>query len=110
MTLLMVTQMVRNFEVWKPGFDAEEPARRRFGARCHRLYRDPDNGNDIAIAIDMPSVDAARRLLLDAKAREVFSIGGALCEPAIRVRDHIEAVEYVATSPAFRTYVNSDGC
>jgi hypothetical protein len=57
----------------------------------------------------MPSVDAARRLLLDAKAREVF-IGGALGEPAIRVRDHIEAVEYVAVSPAFRTYVNSDGC
>ena len=110
MTLLMVTQIVCDFDVWKPGFDAEEPVRRRFGARRHRLYRDADNGNDIAIAIDMPSVDAARRLLLDAKAREVFSIGGALGEPAIRVRDHIEAVEYVAISPAFRTYVNSDGC
>jgi hypothetical protein len=108
-TLLMVTQIVRDFEVWKPRFDADETTRRRFGAQCHRLYRDPDDGNDIAIAIDMPSVDAARRLLLDAKAREVF-IGGALGEPAIRVRDHIEAVEYVAVSPAFRTYVNSDGC
>ena len=101
MTLLMVTQIVRDFEAWKPAFDAEEAARRRHGARCHRLYRDPEDRNDIAIAIDMPSVDAARRLLLDAKAREVFSVGGALGEPAVRVRDDIEAVEYLASHRPF---------
>ena len=106
----MVSHIVCDFDAWKPLFDAEEPARRRFGARRHWLYRDPEDGHDLAIAIDMPSVDAARRLLLDAKARQVFELGGLVSEPGIQLHNQIEAVEYAGLWPDYRWHMNPDGC
>lgn len=107
--VLMVTHQVRDFDAWKPVFEAEEAARWRFGARRHRLYRNPEDGNDLLIAIDMPSADAARRLLLDAKARRVFEAGGVLSEPAIRLHDEVEAITYACIWPDYRWHVNADG-
>jgi hypothetical protein len=104
----MVTHAVRDFEAWKPAFDAEQPTWRRFGANGHRLYRDPEDANDLVVAIEMPSIGAARHLVLE--ACDCFRLGGVVGDPEIALRDPIEAMDYTRRAPLHRWYVNADGC
>ena len=59
MTVLVVQHKVRDFDAWKPVFDEDESRRREHGAQRHWLYRTVEDPNDVVVAVEFPSVDAA---------------------------------------------------
>jgi hypothetical protein len=60
MTVLVVQHRVRDFDAWKPVFDEDESRRRDHGAQRHWLYRTVEDPNDVVVAVEFPSADAAR--------------------------------------------------
>ena len=94
MTVLVVQHRVRDFDAWKPVFDEHESSRREHGAQRHWLYRTVEDPNDVVVAVEFPSVDAARSFTQDPGLREAMERGGVEGEPHVHLRDEVEAVEY----------------
>ena len=44
---IIVQHTVRDYDEWKPAFEAHESERARFGCTGHTIYRDPDSPNDV---------------------------------------------------------------
>ena len=94
MTVLVVQHKVRDFDTWKPVFDEDESRRREHGAQRHWLYRTVEDPNDVVVAVEFPSADAARSFTRDPGLREAMQRGGVEGEPHVHLRDEVEAVEY----------------
>lgn len=55
----VVQHTVRDYDDWKPVFDAGEAVRTRHGCTGHAIYRGGDDANDLTIMLDFPSRKAA---------------------------------------------------
>lgn len=94
MAILVVQHRVRDFDAWKPVFDDHEKARRRHGAVRHWIYRDPNDPNDVVVAVEFPGPDAAREFLEDPSLAEAMSRAGVEGEPHVHIREQVEMMEY----------------
>ena len=94
MTILVVHHAVRDFAAWKPAFDEHQPFRTAHGAIRHWLYRSPDDPDDLVVAIEFPSAEAALGFLADPSLKEAMERAGVIGEPSVHLREEIEAVEY----------------
>ena len=94
MTVLVVQHKVRDFAVWKPVFDEDESRRRAHGAQRHWLYRTVEDPNDVVVAVEFPSPDAAKSFMQDRGLRDAMQRGGVEGEPHVHLRDEVEAVDY----------------
>jgi heme-degrading monooxygenase HmoA len=91
----MVVQVrVRDFDTWKAAFDEHEVARRAHGARRHWLYRTAEDPNDVVVAIEFPTDEAARAFTDDPSLRETMQRAGVEGEPHIHFRHLVEIGEY----------------
>jgi heme-degrading monooxygenase HmoA len=93
-TVLVVQHKVRDFDSWKPVFDDDESRRREHGAQRHWVYRTVEDPNDVVVAVEFPSADAARSFVQDPGLRDAMERGGVQGEPHVHARDEVEAVEY----------------
>jgi heme-degrading monooxygenase HmoA len=75
-------------------FDEDESRRREHGAQRHWVYRTVEDPNDVVVAVEFPSVDAARAFVQDPGLRDAMGRGGVQGEPHVHLRDEVEAVEY----------------
>jgi hypothetical protein len=94
MTILVVHHAVRDYGAWKPAFDEHQPFRTAHGAIRHWLYRSPDDPDDLVVAIEFPSAEAALGFLADPSLKEAMERAGVIGEPSVHLREEIEAVEY----------------
>jgi hypothetical protein len=94
MTILVVHHAVRDFAAWKPAFDEHQPFRTAHGAIRHWLYRSPDDPDDLVVAIEFPSAEAALGFLADPSLKDAMERAGVIGEPSVHLREEIEAVEY----------------
>jgi hypothetical protein len=102
MTVLVVQHKVRDFDAWKPVFDEDESRRREHGAQRHWLYRTVEDPNDVVVAVEFPSVDAARSFTQDPGLREAMQRGGVEGEPP-RAPARRSRSARVLTTPTGRT-------
>jgi hypothetical protein len=86
MTVLVVQHKVRDFDAWKPVFDEDESRRRGYGAQRHWVYRTVEDPNDVVVAVEFPSVDAARSFVQDPGLRDAMERGGVQGEPHVHVK------------------------
>jgi quinol monooxygenase YgiN len=93
-TILVVHHRVRDFDAWKPVFDAHEPVRRDHGAQRHWVYRTADDPNDVVVALDFSSQEQASAFLEDPSLREAMRRAGVDGKPQIHFREPVETVEY----------------
>ena len=56
---------VRDFELWKRGFDAATPGRRELGFLGARFYRDADDPARVVVLLDFDDLDAGRAYFSD---------------------------------------------
>jgi hypothetical protein len=100
MTTLVVRHHVRDYDAWKPVFDEHESARRQHGSTGHRLYTLGDDRNDVVIAIDFPSADAAQAFLADPGLREAMDRAGVEGEPQLMIGEQVEQRSYDSAAVA----------
>jgi hypothetical protein len=94
MTILVVHHRVRNFDAWKPVFDEHEDVRRRHGAARHWVYTAPGDGNDVVVALEFPSTDAAQGFMSDPSLREAMARAGVEGEPSVHLWAPVEDKTY----------------
>jgi hypothetical protein len=63
MFTLQVGYPVRDYDAWKQVFDKDPAGRAASGARSVRVFRDTDDGNNVAVHLDFDTKDAAAAFL-----------------------------------------------
>ena len=94
MVTLVVRHHVRDYDAWKPIFDEHESVRRKHGSTGHRLLRLAEDRNDVVVALDFPTAEAAQAFGQDPSLPEAMERGGVDSEPEIMMGERIESIAY----------------
>jgi hypothetical protein len=63
MITLTVRQVCRDYDSWRPDFDAGAPGRAADGCRWERVYRAVDDPDAVAVVMEWRSAEAAQGYL-----------------------------------------------
>jgi hypothetical protein len=98
--IIIMQERVRDYDAWKPVFDAGEPLRAKHGCSGHVVYRDADDANDLTVHLHFPSREAADAFLADPELAANMKRAGVETQPALmRVRE-AESLKYTGRRAA----------
>jgi len=92
MKILVVNHDVADYERWKAVFDEFRPA--KGGAKFHRVNRNVENPNNIAIVAGFDTLEAATAFRDNPDLEAAMQRAGVTSAPRIEIYDEVEAVEY----------------
>jgi len=72
MALVIAKLEVDDYDAWKSGTFDRDPAGRNGSAKGHHIYRDTESSNELIVAVEFDTTDAARAF------RERLEASGAL--------------------------------
>jgi heme-degrading monooxygenase HmoA len=88
-----VLHSVNDYEAWKQVFDEHGENRQQYGCTGHRVYRRGDNGLEILVLTDWPSLGAAHAWAADPSLRDAMQRAGVNSAPRIEFFEEAEVVE-----------------
>jgi quinol monooxygenase YgiN len=94
MVAVIVRHRVRDFDVWKPFFEAHGKVRQSHGALGYQLYRASDDPNEVIIVNQFRDAAGAQGFMNDPGLREVMERAGVEGAPEIHIAEHVETVDY----------------
>jgi hypothetical protein len=83
MNYLVVHHRVKNFEQWKPVYEAHRPAREQAGVKELRLWHGVDDPNDLTLLFEASDLPKAKAFAESADLREAMNRSGVIGEPEI---------------------------
>jgi len=83
----LVLHEVESYDLWRPKFDAHEPARRAAGILGHHVQRNADNPNLIAVYMPHPNIEGLQAFLANDDLRAVMKSAGVKGTPDIKLMD-----------------------
>ncbi len=92
--VLLIHLRVADYATWKPVFDGRQSLREQHGAKRHWLHRSADDGNELVISIEFPSVEAGRAYANDPALREAMGRAGVQGAPTFVFMEDVESVTY----------------
>ena len=81
---LTVHIKVKDFSVWRTSYNGHEKDRASAGITNGRVFRSPDDPNDVVILQDVADVAKARTWLGSNEMKAVMEKSGVLGSPSIR--------------------------
>ena len=87
-------QTVRDYDDWKPVFDAGESVRTKHGFTGHVIYRGDDDANDLTIMLGFPSREAGDAFLADPELKERMAEAGVTAPPRTMWVTQTQCVDY----------------
>lgn len=94
MATLFIHHEVKDFDEWRRAFDDHEPVRIEYGARSHRLFRDPDDDLHITVVLEVEDPHRALELLRSDAMTDAFKKAGVKGEPVWWISEAFEDVTY----------------
>lgn len=91
---LVIQHTIRDYDDWKPVFDAGEYVRTRHGCIGHEIFRGDDNANDLTIMLEFPSRSAGESFMADPELRQHMDEGGVTSEPRAMWVTQTQRVDY----------------
>ena len=83
MAVMVVQHKVRDYDAWRPVYDAHEGSRTGAGVTNGRVYRRAEDPNDILILLDVADVAKAGAWTQEEDLRMAMQKAGVVGEPAI---------------------------
>ena len=83
MARMIIRHTVRDYAVWRPGFDAHDPIRRAAGLTQGEVFRKAEDPNDLVITLQVADLEKARAFCAADDLREVMQRLGVLGPPQI---------------------------
>ena len=80
---MLIRHKVRDFNTWKAGFDAHQPARTAAGLTEKYLLRSADDPNEVVGLFEAQDLDRARAFASSADLREKMQAVGVVDKPDI---------------------------
>ena len=81
--IMAVTHTVKNYDVWKKGFDEDEPNRTASGLTLRALARGMDNPNKIYIFLNVTNMQKAKDFAANPKLKNLMQKLGVIGKPEI---------------------------
>jgi hypothetical protein len=81
---LTVHLKVKDFGVWRTSYDGHEKERASAGITNGRVFRNPDDPNDVVILQDVADVSKARSRLTTSEMKAVMEKSGVVGSPNLR--------------------------
>jgi len=113
---LVMQNNVRDYDDWKPVFDAGETVRRRHGCTGHEIFRGDDDANELTIMLEFPSREAGEAFLADPELKERMDEAGVLSKPlqarfrAFQISSHGQCCDHSAVGrPSKRVVASAAG-
>jgi hypothetical protein len=83
MALMIMQSKVRDYTAWRPAYDAHESSRTGAGITNGRVYRRPEDANDLVLLFDVADVAKARAWTAGEDLKRVMKDAGVLGAPTI---------------------------
>jgi hypothetical protein len=81
---LTVHLKVKDFGVWRTSYNGHEKERASAGITNGRVFRNPDDPNDVVILQDVADVSKARSWLTTSEMKAVMEKSGVVGSPNLR--------------------------
>jgi hypothetical protein len=81
---LTIHLKVKDFNAWRTSYNGHEKDRAAAGITNGRVFRSPDNPNDVVILQDVADVSKARSWLGSNEMKAVMEKSGVVGSPSIR--------------------------
>ncbi|MFN0025817.1 MAG: cyclase [Acidimicrobiales bacterium] len=96
MTIAMIRHTVANFDAWKSGYDAHEPARRAAGCTSASVSRAAatEGATEVFVQLDFPDAAAAQGFLNNPALAEAMQAAGVIGIPDIHIAEPVLSTTY----------------
>ena len=86
---LVVRHPVADYAAWREVYDSLEPLRVQHGCTGQRVLVSPEDGNDVLITHDFPSVDQANAFAHDPALKDGMARAGVVGPPRIEIFESV---------------------
>ena len=83
LTYLLVRHKVRDYAVWKKGYDLHLPKRIEAGLTEKNLFRNDNDPNEVIILFEAVDIARARKFVESSDLREIMEKAGVIDKPDI---------------------------
>jgi heme-degrading monooxygenase HmoA len=83
MSYMMIRHKVRDFDEWKPGYDAHRPAREAAGLREVQLLRNIDDPQEVVVLFEVSDLEKARAFAASEDLKQKMQEVGVTDRPDI---------------------------
>lgn len=83
MATIIVNHKVRDFEAWKPYFDADRQRRESFGLKDVTVGRDRDDRSNVYIIFQSSDPSRAEKMFDDPGLEKVMKEAGVISKPGV---------------------------
>ena len=80
---MVVRHKIRDYSVWKPGYDADLPRRTEAGLTEKHLFRGADDPNEIIALFEAKDLSRAKAFAESADLRQIMQKAGVVDQPDI---------------------------
>ena len=87
MAFMFTRAKVRDFDTWKPAYDAHEPARSAAGLTEKYLLRNAEDPNEVFLLFEAQDLNRAKAFAASADLREKMQESGVVDKPDIYFLD-----------------------
>ncbi len=92
MIVLAVRHDVADYDAWKAVFDSFPPS--EGGALFHRINRDLDSPNTIAVVSGFSDAETAHAFVANPDLKDAMGRAGVVGEPRFEFYEEVESVQY----------------
>jgi len=85
MTYVYGHHKVRDFNVWKPFFEEDEPRRTAAGIKLLHLFQDVNDPNDVHFLFESQDLGSIQKMMESEDMEETMKKAGVLSEPHFHV-------------------------
>jgi len=83
MAFMLTRAKVRDFNAWKPAYDAHQPARRDAGLTEKYLLRNADDPNEVFLLFEVQDLNRAKMFATSTDLRDRMQESGVVDKPDI---------------------------
>jgi hypothetical protein len=87
---VMISHEVKDYDVWKKGFDGDEVNRTKAGFKMVALYRSVQNPNIITGVLEAPSAEAVQQFLNNPELKAGMEKAGVISAPDIKILNKVQ--------------------
>jgi hypothetical protein len=81
---LTIHHRVKNYATWRKGYDANEQNRVSAGLKNGKVFRNPEDENDVVVIADVANVAKAQTWFNSSDVKAEMQKSGVLGSPSIR--------------------------
>lgn len=79
-----LTHKVKDFAVWKPYYDADEPRRNKYGIKTLKVFQDTKDPNSVCAFWELEDPAKVEEMGKEPELREIIKKAGVVGQPELR--------------------------